>query len=264
MILKHRVSLGGAQLDELDNRIIIAGIKESKPKETISTVSLMGGSGSRITGRHRDSIDVTVTFRLDIRKRDMEEREGLLEMIRGWAAGGGVLEVNYRPDRILRVACVENAEGGDAWEWTQDYSIVFRAMGVPNWQTKTWATGSTGTATSGRVYVDVPGNTKTVGEVTVKNMSGAVVNTVSVNFGEAHMVFNALGLAANESLVIDHNNDGILRLRIRNAGGSYRSAMAMRQSISSDDLYVDPGRTLVTYSAQRACQMTASCRGRFV
>ena len=79
MILKHRVSLGGVQLDSLDERILIQGIDEMSPKETISAVSLMGGQGQRTTGRHRDSVEVRVRFTLMIRKRDMAEREALLD-----------------------------------------------------------------------------------------------------------------------------------------------------------------------------------------
>lgn len=264
MIFTHRIALGGVWLDELDERIVIGGIRESTPRETLNSVSLLGGQGSRLTARHRDSLDVTVVFRLDIRKDDMEARELLLEKIRGWAAAGGNMRLNYRPDRILRVICAENAEGGDPWEWTRDYTIVFRAMGIPCWQTESYVSIASGTTTSGTVTVPVPGNMMTVGDVTIRNVSGAEINTVTVQFGSSRMSFSSLGMAAGESLVIDHSEDGLLRIRLRTAGGSYRSAMAKRGAESADDLYINPGNQSAVFTAQRACIMTASCRGRFI
>ena len=58
MQLRHRVSLNGIQLDAQDSRILIKGIEEVAAKDQISTVSLWGADGSRVTGQHRDSLDV--------------------------------------------------------------------------------------------------------------------------------------------------------------------------------------------------------------
>ena len=66
MRLKRRVALDFRELDELDPRILIQGVEPGAGKDTIGTVSLWGGTGSRVTGRHRDSLDVTVKFSLDI------------------------------------------------------------------------------------------------------------------------------------------------------------------------------------------------------
>ena len=52
MQLRHRVSLNGIQLDAQDSRILIKGIEEVAAKDQISTVSLWGADGSRVTGQH--------------------------------------------------------------------------------------------------------------------------------------------------------------------------------------------------------------------
>ena len=62
MQLRHRVALDGVQLDSVDSRIMIQRIETGDGKENISAVSLMGGSGSRVTNIHRDSIEITVKF----------------------------------------------------------------------------------------------------------------------------------------------------------------------------------------------------------
>ena len=74
MQLRHRVALDGRQLDEIDWRIMIQKIETADGKENISAVSLMGGSGSRVTSEHRDSLDVTVKFTLRLRKTEMAEQ----------------------------------------------------------------------------------------------------------------------------------------------------------------------------------------------
>ena len=45
MQLKHRATLDGVQLDEIDSRILIQKIETGDGKENISAVSLAGGSG---------------------------------------------------------------------------------------------------------------------------------------------------------------------------------------------------------------------------
>ena len=59
-------------------------------------------------------------------------------------------------------------------------------------------------------------------------------------------------------------DDGLLRIRIRSAGGAYRSVMALRSISSADDFRVKPGTHGCSYSAQRACRMTVSWRARYL
>ena len=50
MILSRRVALGGVQLDEIHEAIVIRSIDPGVPNETINAVERMGGAGQRITG----------------------------------------------------------------------------------------------------------------------------------------------------------------------------------------------------------------------
>ena len=65
MILSKRVALDGVQLDSVDSRILIQRVETAAGKETIDAASLWGGSGSRVTGIHRDSLDVVVSFSIN-------------------------------------------------------------------------------------------------------------------------------------------------------------------------------------------------------
>ena len=270
MKLKHRVSLGNVQFDDVDDRIVIHGVKTEAGKVTSTAVSLFGSSGQRVTGMHRDTIDVRVEFGLLIRKTDMAARAELLEAVNTWASaasyenGGAWLRVNYKDDRRMRVILVEPAEEGDLKEWTNTFHLTFRAYGVPYWQQNTPEIVGTSSGATRVTTLTVKGNTRTVAEVELTNVSGAVINTASITAGAYTMAFSGLSLANNETLVIDHASNGRLRIRIRNTSNAYRSVLDKRSGTSADDFYVMPGDQTVSFSAQRICTMIARAYGRFL
>ena len=256
MILAHRAALNGVELDSLDNRILIQGIDEAAGKEQISAVSLFGGTGQRITNQHRDSLDVTVRFSMRIKKNDMEAREELFERVSAWAAGGGWLTVNYKPERRLRVICANFAPAGDMWNWANIYSIVFRAYSIPYWQqdvpNKLMASGSTFNRQFG-----VAGSAQTVLDVEFKN-NGGTCTTFKVVAGASMIELTGLNLVKGQTLAIKHTDDGLLQIT---AGGS--SVLDKRTVASSDDLYVSPGTVTVYIYAPQAGTVTISCAGRY-
>lgn len=263
MQMKHRVALNGVQLDSVDDRIMISRVDTGDGKMNIATVSLPE-DGSRVTAINRDSIDITVKFFIRLKKRRMEEREAVLEKVNAWAFGGGILTTNFKSNRRIRVFMAQAAVAGDPWEWTKEYSIVFRACGVPYWQQDDPATVMRTNTSTGTLTIGVDGSAKTVTEATFKNTSGATINTFTINTGESSMSFTGLGLANGETLVIDHEDNGkkcFLRLAIQGSGGVRRSVMNKRTG--SDDLYISPGVHGVAFTAGGAGQITISCRGRF-
>lgn len=266
MRLTRRVALDYRELDELDPRILIQGVEPGAGKDTIGTVSLWGGTGSRVTGRHRDSLDVTVKFSLDIKRDRYWERSEVFERIMTWASGGGWLTLSQKPGRRLRVVAAQLPSEGDPLEWTNRFSITFRAYGVPYWQdTQVTRTGSTGSA-SESLTLEVGGNTDTAAEAAITNTSGSTINALTLTAGGSTMAFSSLGLADGETLHIDHDDDGrrcVLRIRIESSGGTFRSAMDKRTPQSSDDLSVLPGENAVTLSAGGAVTLRVWCHGRY-
>lgn len=256
MILSHRAALNGVELDSLDNRILIQGIEEAAGKEQISAVSLFGGAGQRITNQRRDTLDVTVRFSIRIKKNDMEAREEVFEKVSAWAAGGGWLTINYKPDRRLKVVCAQFAPAGDMWNWANSYSIVFRAYSIPYWQqatpNKLMASGSTFNRQFG-----VAGSAQTVLDIEYK-CNGGTCTTFKVVAGRSTIELTGLALTSGQTLAIKHTEDGLLQIT---AGG--RSVLDKRTAASSDDLYVSPGAVTVYIYAQQAGTVTISCAGRY-
>lgn len=258
MVLKHRVALNGVQLDSLDNRILIQSVDEAAGKDTITAVSLGGADGQRITGKRRDTLDVTVKF--SIRSRDMATRSTILDNVNKWAYGGGTLTLNNRTNKNLTVELVQAPGGGDQYKWTSEYTLVFRAYAVPYWQdttatSKTLTQGSTGSDT-----LNVPGSAESVANVTVQNKRGSDMGGITLNINGNEMTFTNLGLVNNGSLVIDHVMTGgvmTIRARIGNV-----SVLANRTG--ADDFVTKPGSNTIAYSTDGSVIVTVSAKGRYL
>lgn len=266
MILKRRVALNGVWLDEVDDRIVIDGIEPGDGRENIAAADVAGRYGQRITRNRRSTVDMVIRFKMLEHGRNtvgMTERSQLLEKINAWASGGGYLTVNYKPNRRLNVILTQAPGEGSLWDYTKEFSLAFRAYGVPYWEDET-AISQTfgGSSASGSRNIQIDGSAETQADVELANTSGMVINTASVSVGGKTMAFTSLGLRGGEVLVIDHS-DGLVRIRIRN-GGSYRSVMAARSVSSANDLLISPGVRSASYSADRACRMTVSWRARYL
>lgn len=271
MIFSRRVALNGDQLDEVRDAIVIRGIEQAAGKDSITATATGGPFGQRITGARRDSLDITVKFAIDIKRRDLEGRNEALEAVNAWAAaarpetGGAWLTVGHKPERRIRVALAQPAAEGDLWKWADDFSIIFRAFGVPYWeQAEANTIGTDGSSQSGYGSITIGGSAVTQVNAYIQNTSGATVNTATVTVGTKSMSFTGLAMAADETLVIDHADDGLIRIRLRGYGGTYRSAMANRTPESADDLTAFPGACAYSFTAQRACRMTVEWRDRYL
>lgn len=262
--MAHRVALDGVQLDEIDDRIMIHRVETGDGRPSISTVGFPG-DGSRVTNISRASLDIVVKFYIRLKKRRMEEREELLEKINAWACAGGKLTVNTKSERFIQVFMAQGAVAGDPWEWTKEYQIVFRACGVPYWQQLNPNTVMRQNVTTGSIVIGVGGSAQTALDVIFKNTSQSAISTFSISTGESALSFTGLALAAGETLVIDHKDNGkknVLRIGILNTAGVRRSVMDKRAG--DDDLYVLPGTHTVAITAGGAGQITVSSCGRFI
>lgn len=260
MILSRRIALGGAQLDAVNDKIVIRGIEPGVPKESIQGVNLMGGVGQRITAQHWETMDVSVRFAIDVPKKDLSTRRQIWEDVIQWAVNGesSWLTVNFITNRRFFVDKVILPAPGDLWNWTDEYSITFRAYHIPFWQdstpTEVTSTGSTG----GLMALTVNGQFRTVVDAEFKNTSGSSMATFSITADGNQISLTGLELANNETLKIHHGTDGILRIT---EGG--RNAYGKQSAGGANDLYVNPGSANITVTAGKTGNLTVSCIGRY-
>ena len=260
MILTKRVAMNGQQLDELDPSIVIRSVEPGVPKEAISAVDRMYGTGQRITSRHWQTLETVVSWAMNIPKRNLAERRRVFELVTKWAIQGGWLTSNMVPDRMMYVEKAEIADGGDLWQWTNEYKITFRAYGVPFWQGATPATGAAGGA-SGGVWIDAGGQIRTVADADVYNSSGMPINNLALTTTSGGvLIFAGLNLPGYWHLYVQHGNDGVLR--VTDSTGASRMNCLMIQS--SDMLYAGPGPVGMSHSADRGVTVSYSARGRYL
>lgn len=262
MILKHRVALDGIELDSLDNRIMVLGTTEAAAKETLTAVSKFG-AGQRLTARHRDTIDVTVRFGIK-GPRDDNARSLLFDRVAGWASDGGWLTINYRPDRRLRVVCAQLPAVGDYAEWNTEYSITFRALGVPYWQQVTPASVTANVTRTITRTLEVGGTAASPLELSYTNTSNTAINTLSVTANGRTIALNGVMLSIGETLTIDHDDDGLQRIRITGQSGTSRSAMRARTAESADEIWLTPGMCQISFTADQSGRLTLWSYGRYV
>lgn len=266
MKLKRRIALHGEWMDELDERIVVSSIEPGDGKETISATETAAGFGQRITRKTRSTVDVVVKFRIFEHGKSvagMQERSELLEKVIAWAAPGGVLLLNYRPNRRLNVVLAQAPGEGSLWDYTREFQLTFRAYTIPYWEDREANKETFGGSDAQKAKnVNLEGSAKTQFHVYLKNTSGQKINNVSMlKIGDNTMSFTQLGLMGNETLVVDHSN-GLVRIRIQDTGGNYRSAMKYRTG--ANDFTAEPGTVYCGYKAERACEMTVTWRARYL
>jgi len=255
MILNRRVALGGTQLDSLDSRIVIRSIDTGIPHESISAENRMSGWGQRVTGQHWETLEVAVTWAMDIPKKQLATRQAVYEKVCKWALNRGWLTVNYLSGRRMYVDKVVLPSAGDLWQWTSEFTIIFRAYNVPFWQE---ATPTTGSGDSGTVLLEgCGGNYQAPLDFTFENTGEADIDSLTVSAGGRTVTFASLGLAPEAVLSFEHGTDGLLRIMIgdESAYGKYSG---------DDDLIIEPGDNYVTFESDGTGELTVSHYGRFI
>lgn len=257
MILSRRVALGGVQLDEIHEAIVIRSIDPGVPNETINAVERMGGYGQRITGQHWNTLDVQVSYAIDVPKDQMELRRQIFEAVNAWALRKGWLTVNYMTNRRMYVDKAVIPGSRDLWEWTNEFTITFRAYSVPFWQDEIPSQAVSGIAASGNVTVQVGGNVESVLDATFQNKSGMTIQNFRITAAGNTIQLSGISLGGNASLSISHGTDGLLRIM-------KGSTSIYNKYTGADDLYVRPGWASVSYTADRAGILTVQNYGRYI
>ena len=259
MILSRRISLDDVQLDSLDDRIIISGFEEDPVDETFRTVDRYP-CGSRITNQHISKKKITLKFLIRVKKGSFSARNEILEKITKWARYGHVMKSTTRPNRQIRVKCTQVQKISDPRNWTSEYQMTFEATTKPYWEATSATTKALTKDNAGSDTITIAGSADTMADATIQNKSGGSIDALELTINGYTMSFSDLGLANNDSLVIDHviaNETEVLRIRIGNT-----SKMAC---MSGDDEFImTPGTNVISYTAGGDVIVTVSAKGRYV
>ena len=259
MILgNRRVRIGSVLLDSLDPRIVLLGMDPGQAKQNI-TAADRGPWGQRMTGAHWGIREASITFALDISKKKAADRLEVLNKIYAWAKPKQWLRFSMMDDRQLYVDQVELPNMGDFRDWTNEYTILFRAYNVPFWESREVTTAPVlKNKSSGSVTIEVGGTAPSVLDISFKNTSGKQINDFSVTAGGKTMKLTGANITASETLTIGRSRStGAVSIKsgTRNVYNTLTGA---------DDLRVDPGKVTVTISATRAGNLTVTNYARWI
>ena len=262
MILSRRVALGGIELDELDESIVIRSSDPGVPHESTGAENRAGGFGSRLTMQHWDSLDASVTFAINIPKQEMTRRREVFDAVIAWANDLGWLTSNMMEGRRLWVGKVVVPGSGDLWNWLAEYTITFRVFGEPFWRDIEPTDVVKKTISKGTVQIQVGGTAPGVLDLAFENASGKQINDVTFTVNGKNLILKGVNLAADETLRLTHTAEGLVRLRAVKADNSYRNVYALLRG--ADDSYVTPGTMDVTLDASRAGNLTVRNYARWL
>ncbi|HNW87998.1 MAG TPA: hypothetical protein PKJ47_13810 [Candidatus Limiplasma sp.] len=255
--MKNDIMLNGISIRENDPRIIVSGILDSQPKEKSIVTSMGYTHGGRLSKTLRQ--ELTASFTIGINESDAQERDAIYQSIRKWGRHAGYLTTGARENQRLYVETMEIKTSGK--RQAETLAITFTAYAKPFWENLGAQTASVSTAaTSGSTSLFAPGNADecTVdAEITAK---GGTLNTLTVTVGNTSMSFTALGITANNKLIIAHRDDGLLIIK-----NGATSLMTKRTGASADDLIAEPGSSnAVSFSGNVTCTAKFSTRGRWL
>ena len=268
MRLSRRAALNGNWLDEADERIIIRSIDAGVPHENVQAMNRMSGVGQRVTSEHWETLDVVVTFAINVPNTDMAARRAVFEAAVGWAMQRGWLTVNYMENRRMHVDKVIIPSAGDLWNWTDEFSITLRAYNLPFWQeanpSRITADGA-GNGWSGSILVG--GMFQTVADVRFRNTSGSTIPHFAVTTDGNQITLESINLENGETVEFTHEPDGLLRIQKRalNVYGQeiITSLYGYQRTGGADDLYMNPGTKGVSIRTSRTGSLTVSVAGRY-
>ncbi len=234
--------------------ILIQHVYEDAPALEITEGERPGRYGLRLLTLKRQTLKVTIEAAL--RERfDLALRARLLEDLAAWAQGS-VLELSNHPERRLLVKCTGEPTLGEVRDYTANIRMEFTAHAVPYWEDKT-SSGIALSGSSGTGTLLIPGTVHTPVGMTVKPTGGALTS-FAVTVAGQQITLAGLNVARNNLLFFER--DARDDLAIRSGTGSL---LSKRSAASADDLLAAPGKTTVSFTANTACTVTFSVRGRW-
>lgn len=234
--------------------ILIQQVHEDAPQLEIVNGERPGRYGERLLEIKRQSLKVTIEAAIR-ELYDLAARSRIQEQMAAWAQGC-VLELSNHPGRRLLVSRTAEPTLGAVRDYTATLRMEFTAYAVPYWEDLT-PTALTKTGSSGSGTLLIPGTVETPVLLTVKPTGGTLTSFTATVAGQS-IALSGLSVAQNGILTFERDiRDDLIILY----GGA--SQLSKRSAASVDDFLARPGSAAVSFTANTACQVTFSVRGRW-
>lgn len=235
MMTRYEAWLNRKSLSAIDPAVCIRDIAYDPTRFATTMSDKTGRDGQRVTNRHARSTSVVIT--IEIHEQDVARRQEVCSRVQAWAMGGGVLTTNDKRGQQLNVICDNPPVISSALKWTQTLKVTFTAYEQPYWEDE-YPRSVTLNGANVTKSLYVPGiGAMTRATAEVKNVSGGVLNALTLKAGGSTFNFAGLGIANGETLTVDYDENGLLRIRAGNV-----SKMHCRRAESDDDLIIETGK----------------------
>lgn len=258
--MKTRVeaTLGGVKFSDLHQKLILQAVEEAAPNWNIAATSTASQYGQRIGTFEKRYRDITIRFAVN-EIHNLTEREDILQAVRDWAAAGGWLELSYKQGKRIFVTVQAMPAQTGITKWAENYSLVFRAWGMPEWESSEAASVSA-RGTTGTARLNVPASGGGLMRIEAVNNTGTTCNVISVTAGGQQMTFAGLGLAGGQTfrLEYDESNGYLQKITVGNV-----SMISARSTDSADDFKLPSGETAISFQSAVALEWRFYCYGRW-
>lgn len=245
-------ALNGVLLSSLDQRICVLDIREQAPRIHHTALTLYPEGRQQLLSR-RDSLTLQVVFAIHEEKPRIRFR--IMQRIRAWAAGGGVLTATDRTDQQLTVICT-GLPALNSEDWTEACTLTFQTTRCPYWED---SLGSTAFGT-GALTINLPGNAEHAPvNALVLNDSGEEITRITLHAGTTRMTFEGIHFPAGQLLLLNQTD---VPLQVEITG---ESILHCRTASSDDQLLLPCGKESVVYAtADKSVSATFTARGRYL
>lgn len=233
---------------------LIKQVSENAPTVSVMSSDRPGRYGQIITSRKRQSLKVVLEVVI-LELHDLARRARLTEQLAAWA-GGSVLELSNHRDRRLHVVCTGVPTVGNARDYNTAIRIEWTAFAVPYWENMTANTATiSGRTGTGTLWID--GTEQTPVDMMVTVEDGTLTNFLVTAAGQRIELKN-LNVQKGSELTFSRDDRDDLLIRSGSEG-----LLSHRTAESADDLMTTPGSAYVEFTANTACRVTFSARGRW-
>lgn len=254
MARRLQIYLNGISLRQAEPKALLQNISE-EPQEELSWGERGGENGRRLLQKVRTGLRITVDFVIH-ELYDLGARGIAVDSANAWAMQGGYLETNLRPGKRIRVVPAGPAHITQGRDYTEKMQLAFEAAPEPFWEDKTpQRLALTGTQGSSEMHLFCTADLIAEAVITPAE---STLNALTLSIGGKQMAFTGLNVAAGQSLIIDHDEEGNLRVMAGTV-----SRYACRTPASDDEFSFPPGVAAVSFTADAESTVEVRARRRW-
>lgn len=235
-------TLNGVAFSSLSDELILLDIVEEASQMNTQTTPRTMGDGMIRTLNRRESLSVRLEYQ--IRTQDTIKRAAVRDAVTSWAAKGGNLKVNTRPDLQLSVVMDAAPALESSMKWDAPLSVVFTAYAVPYWEGGNSSVNVEMFYSAPEEYymaglIEPAGNIAVPLRMLLFVSENSFLHQFSITCGETSMTFEGMEIEPGSIIAVDYDQNGILYAENMTDLEGENSLLGFRTPDSNDNLIAE-------------------------